>query len=793
MTSTQTFGRMPTLGEMKEYYRRDDVISFLYDECQMRNIDIAFRRKRWPINPTSKAHLRQIIQETIKSKIENTYKNSALSLQKFDYLSFHFHTSITSGRKVIGFDTIFEADPQGWRRAFEDLIGVIRLLDDFGVCYRVKYSGVRSLHFMIPFEALPEQFNGRPILSMGAEIHSRLKDYFRRHCGMEKAHGGSVMRLAYSLNEDNGLVSLPISSEKLTQFRPWEANIQNVTLDKPWHGHIPPDAGRRMLTFLREVYNDNAKARKSRNPAQYNSGLQVARRDVSGYFKNVGGFPVVELAERLKSDDEAERVEAAWNLMTMPESVPISVIVAGLTDVNPDVRWYLTEALQKHTDAEAVKLAGRMLWDGDQFVRISAIDALVLSGDNALQVISTSMPVSHNASVYAAGVIDDITYAIAKICPQAEPELMRSLTRPISSYTERLLMAGVRSDRPFWAARRYIRRLRELCKQHGIDESALFHDAIKEVVPWILNSLATGKQEYNDPWLVYGRIRTLEDIRKNHATPLMTMSEIANSLDIHDVKIPSNRMTQEEREFLTHTVRGALADKTLEQKAFILANFLLRGKKKISEPAGRILERIKQTHSSITQLVDEFTAQSVSYHGTRRESLQDEGIDELIGMLGEGWRMRRAAAQTLAEKCQTDQDIEKVISALQSRTTRARMGAVEALGEMMSRHKRAREAIVEALNAQGRTAAGRPFPRWDIRRAALKVYVRSNPPDAVEILIHAVDNWGSATARHDAVRELGRYMDNERVLSKLREIVADQAFPLRGRIKAEKLLRETQR
>jgi hypothetical protein len=376
MTSIRTFGRMPTLDEMKEYYMRDDVLSFLYDECRMRNIDIAFRRKRWPINPTSKAHLRQIIQETIESKIESTHKNSALRLEKFDYLSFHFHTSIASGRKVIGFDTIFEADPQGWRRAFEDLTGIIGLLDDFGVCYRIKYSGVRSLHFMIPFEALPEQFNGRPIISMGAEIHSRLRDYFRRHCGMKKAHGGGVMRLAYSLNEDNGLVSLPISPEELPRFRPWEANIQNVILDKPWHGNIPPDAGRRMLAFLREVYNDDTKATKSRNATQYTSALEIARRDVSGHFKNVGESSVVELAERLRSEDEAERVEAAWNLMTRPEPVPISVIAAGLTDVNPDVRWYLTEALQKHNDEDAVKFAGRMLWDGDQFVRISASRAV---------------------------------------------------------------------------------------------------------------------------------------------------------------------------------------------------------------------------------------------------------------------------------------------------------------------------------------------------------------------------------------------------------------------------------
>ena len=61
MTAASTFGRFPTLVEMKEYYARDDVLSFLYDECRMRNVEIAYNRKRWPIRPTSKNHLRQII------------------------------------------------------------------------------------------------------------------------------------------------------------------------------------------------------------------------------------------------------------------------------------------------------------------------------------------------------------------------------------------------------------------------------------------------------------------------------------------------------------------------------------------------------------------------------------------------------------------------------------------------------------------------------------------------------------------------------------------------------------
>jgi len=75
MTTIRTFGRRPTLGEMKEYYTREDVLDFLYDECQARNIQIAFRKKRWPINPQSKSHLREIIDETIRSKIETAYSD----------------------------------------------------------------------------------------------------------------------------------------------------------------------------------------------------------------------------------------------------------------------------------------------------------------------------------------------------------------------------------------------------------------------------------------------------------------------------------------------------------------------------------------------------------------------------------------------------------------------------------------------------------------------------------------------------------------------------------------------
>jgi len=103
----------------------------------------------------------------------------------------------------------------------------------------LKYSGVRSLHLMIPLEAFPRSFGGKSILS-----------YFRRHCGVKKIDQPTVLRLAYMLNEDKGLVNLPITPEELPLFRPWEVhlhNVTNVTIDQPWHGNVPTDASKKTL------------------------------------------------------------------------------------------------------------------------------------------------------------------------------------------------------------------------------------------------------------------------------------------------------------------------------------------------------------------------------------------------------------------------------------------------------------------------------------------------------------------------------------------------------------------
>ena len=885
MTTARTFGRLPTLAEMNEYYAREDVLDFLYDECQRRNIDIAFRRKRWQIEPTSKTHLRKIIDDTIEKKIKKAYREippapfnkggvnvgntkggvdadnytnrgvnaddkgginadniDSIRLEKYDYLSFHAHTSITEGSKLVGFDLIFEADMQGWRRAFEDLCGVVKILDDFDVCYRMKYSGVRSLHLMIPFESFPKQFNGESILSQREEIRSKLQSYFRRHGGMKRAHGGGVMRLAYSLNEDNGLVSLPILSHQLSDFRPWEANIYQVTIDKPWHGDVPANASRKMLRFLREVYSDDAKAKK-RQSKTISFGLEISEKNRSNYYYNVigspnlfGGFPqqveasvdyrLEQWAARLKSNESAVRVEAAFSLMTMPEAIPASVLNKGLSDDNPDVRWFLAESLQKRLDSEVIDLAGKLLWDDDQFVRISAIDALALSGENALQALSNAMSGDVSALME---VFNDVVYTIHKSCP-SESEAIQSFVESNGDAIALFLQNTIDSGQPFWRVRGYIRQLRELCKQYGIAEIEPFRESIRILVPRLLKSFSTEEPEYHQsPLPEFWQIRLqgaggcsiLQEIRKNEAIPLMTMREIADSFGIDTVKIPSNRITEEEREFLTKVIRESLAGMTVEQKAKILVAFWLYCRKKLNEPAGKlllhidksaavtaimqalkrkgfwvgklkgILELLKQIDpsavESITEWIDDAAIQlgMVSSEASKKLA-QEKNIEELLEMLVHGvaevpdfGSARRNAAYALSQKCNSDEEIDKVIDVLEHKNYKARVAALLALGTMRH-HARARAAIVGALNAS----------YWQVRRDALRIYISLNPPDAIDVLFHVVQRRDSWKVKLAAIKELGQYRNDERVLHKLREIHADDRFHRRVRAAAERLLQQ---
>lgn len=39
----KTYGRRPTIGEIEEYYAREEVLEFIYEDCRTRTVNVSFK------------------------------------------------------------------------------------------------------------------------------------------------------------------------------------------------------------------------------------------------------------------------------------------------------------------------------------------------------------------------------------------------------------------------------------------------------------------------------------------------------------------------------------------------------------------------------------------------------------------------------------------------------------------------------------------------------------------------------------------------------------------------------
>ena len=485
MATVRTFGRSPTLGEIRGYYLRDDMLDFLYDDCRRRSVQVMFHAKgvrgatiRETLRPGSREDLANTVRDMFTTVLEPAYRGKADHLgipldavrpQTMGFLSFHSDTFIRDGDTVKGFDLIVEADPPGWREAFESQFRLLTLLTECKVCFRMKYSGVRSLHLMIPWEALPVEFRGKPIIDQRGDLITRMV----RVAGElgRIMHGANLLRLAYSLNEDNGLVSLPIHLDELADFRPWQAHLNNVTIDQPWHADVPDGAQENTLRFLQELFDNTAADRRVTVGWDPAAPVQIGQASPPSQ-ETLGQWGAV-----LDSDDPAARVEAAWRLVDSGETIPLTLIGRGLSDKNADVRWYLTEALRRHGD-EAVQLASRMLVDPDQMVRISAGDLFLSTGHDLLDALWTAALSS--ARQMSRDVRDEVSRYVKHACGGRRDAVRDSFFAcdGPQRVAENVLTA-VDSAEPGLGIESYVRRISELAGFADVPSDEAFGPLIR--------------------------------------------------------------------------------------------------------------------------------------------------------------------------------------------------------------------------------------------------------------------------------------------------------------------------
>ena len=156
---------------------------------------------------------------------------------------------LENGEQVCDF--IIEIDyKRSWETCFRATRPIIQMFLDFGVHACVKFSGHCSAHVIIPGEIFPVDKRSTGVRSALMQFVGTVVKQAQKldRSFTSPAH---FLRLAYSINEKTGLVSLPIRLEEFDNFFWQEAKLEEVKVIDDWWGLVPADAQERMSKFLK--------------------------------------------------------------------------------------------------------------------------------------------------------------------------------------------------------------------------------------------------------------------------------------------------------------------------------------------------------------------------------------------------------------------------------------------------------------------------------------------------------------------------------------------------------------
>jgi len=157
-------------------------------------------------------------------------------------------------------DIVIEIDyKSSWTACFEMTRPIVEWLQEIGAVFRIKYSGNCSPHIIIPAEAFPEKVDGKYMFpgqhngffrNLTEIVKSITKE--PRYLDTSFHIQTHFLRLAYSLNENTGLVSLPFHASQYDSFNPSDARPPHIKTINGWWS-VPKDAPKRMEEFINAV------------------------------------------------------------------------------------------------------------------------------------------------------------------------------------------------------------------------------------------------------------------------------------------------------------------------------------------------------------------------------------------------------------------------------------------------------------------------------------------------------------------------------------------------------------
>jgi HEAT repeat protein len=366
MVQIKTAGRRPTLGEVLDYYTREAFLTFLLDTCRVRRVAMVIpHRQHWEprweedeVRATDVEQLRAYVVGQIARELPGVGPG-----ERPDYYP-SFHQSVwrrpdgaaaPSGKRGRGprarlQDCVFEADLGTWRDSFHDVCAILEQMDRYGVRYRLKFSGHRSLHVVIPAELLPSGFRGKGT----ARLARRLLAW-----GSSQAHAlPQITRMPYSLNEDTGLVCLPIERGTLPAFRPWQANLHLVEVGDAWHERLDEEDQARMAGLLDAL---GPEAGGQGGPCFLPDRTRI--RSLSRSW--------------LGALDEQGAVGRAWQALASGRALGEPALLDALARPEPDARWLAVEAYLLSGTGISRDGFLKLLEEEDEYVRPAVVDVLL--------------------------------------------------------------------------------------------------------------------------------------------------------------------------------------------------------------------------------------------------------------------------------------------------------------------------------------------------------------------------------------------------------------------------------
>ncbi|MFC1717390.1 hypothetical protein ACFL6S_27265, partial [Candidatus Poribacteria bacterium] len=285
-------------------------------------------------------------------------------------------------------DVVMEVDfKSSWKKCFEMTRPIVDMLRDRGAVFRLKFSGNCSVHIVIPGEFL--RIQGTPVdhsrffRSLSDLAKKRLKE--PRYLDTSFHMPNHFLRLAYSVNENTGLVSLPFEIGDYDHFDPSQAHPKNVRPLPGWWS-FPKDAQRQMEDFIRSVMRGNI-ALSSRSvavdiPATPSSGWQVdqkvvraarqrKRQEARQFLPNEGfydrmvrlGQDMIDLREFLLLEDRASKLalRTVKHLRAMGQKLDLNSIAREFDVDESDLKllwdWELKERAFRYYAQDEIKQA----------------------------------------------------------------------------------------------------------------------------------------------------------------------------------------------------------------------------------------------------------------------------------------------------------------------------------------------------------------------------------------------------------------------------------------------------